>query len=113
MNTVKKQTSLRRPRVSQHRKRKAGVTRWSGDVTKRSHALDLEEGIFRLKDPKTIATALKCSAERSRHRKGTPYSSSMSMLNFYSNRAGKMLSRQRRDILKRSKDELRKVFGRA
>jgi hypothetical protein len=36
----------------------------------------------------------------------------MSMLNFYINRAGRNLSRERRQILERAKDELRKAFGR-
>jgi hypothetical protein len=36
----------------------------------------------------------------------------MSMLNFYINRAGRTLTRERRDILERTKGELRKVFGR-
>jgi hypothetical protein len=34
------------------------------------------------------------------------------MLNFYINRAGRNLSRERRQILERAKDELRKAFGR-
>ena len=36
----------------------------------------------------------------------------MSMLVFYLNRAGKTLSRHRRDVLERAKDELRKQFHR-
>ena len=45
-------------------------------------------------------------------RKGTPFQSAMSMLNFYINRAGKHLDASQRDVLKHAKDELRKLFGR-
>ena len=60
-----------------------------------------------------IALSLKRSAERSRRRKGTPYQSAMSMLNFYINRAGKALPPRDKRILERAKGELREVFGRA
>jgi len=56
---------------------------------------------------------LKHSAEQSKRRKGTPYQSAMSMLNFYINRAGKNLPPMQKRILERAKDELRGVFGRA
>jgi Protein of unknown function (DUF3175) len=56
---------------------------------------------------------LKRSAERSKRRKGTPYQSAMSMLNFYINRAGKNLLQKQKQILERAKDELREAFGRA
>jgi hypothetical protein len=36
----------------------------------------------------------------------------MSMLNFYINRAGRNLPKQRRVVLERAKKELRKAFGR-
>jgi putative cell wall-binding protein len=85
---------------------------WSAEVTKRSNALDLEPGVFTWKDPRKIAESLKRSAEESMRRKGTPFQSAMSMLNFYINRAGKHLDASRRDVLKRAKDELRKLFGR-
>jgi hypothetical protein len=86
--------------------------RWSTEVTKRSDALDLESDVFKWKDPRRIALSLKRSAERSRRRKGTPYQSAMSMLNFYINRAGKNLPKNQKRILERAKDELRDVFGR-
>ena len=86
--------------------------RWSTRVTQRSNALDLEPKVFRSNDPKKIAISLKRSAERSKRRKGTPYQSAMSMLNFYINRAGKNLPRSRKRVLERAKDELRDVFGR-
>jgi hypothetical protein len=83
---------------------------WSHEVTKRSDALDLERGVFRHSSPRAIAASLKRCAERSKRRKGTPYQSSMSMLNFYINRAGKNLTASRRNVLQRAKGELRKAF---
>ena len=85
---------------------------WSDDVTKRSNALDLEEGVFTWDNPKKIALSLKMSAEKSKRKKGTPYQSAMSMLNFYINRAGKNLSAERGKVLEQAKIELRKVFER-
>jgi Protein of unknown function (DUF3175) len=81
-------------------------------VTQRSNALDLEPKVFRSNDPRKIARSLKRSAEWSKRRKGTPYQSAMSMLNFYINRAGKNLPQKRKRVLQRAKDELRAVFGR-
>src|SRR5919197_1400838 len=86
--------------------------RWSARVTQRSNALDLEPKVFRSKNPRKIALSLKRSAERSKRRKARPYQSAMSMLNFYINRAGKNLPKSRKQILERSKDELRALFGR-
>jgi len=86
--------------------------RWSGRVTKRSNALDLEPKVFRSTSPRKIALSLKRSAERSKRRKAKPYQSAMSMLNFYINRAGKNLPKSRKRTLERAKDELRDVFGR-
>jgi len=86
---------------------------WSQEVTEHSTALDLEEGVFTWDDPARIARSLKRSAEASTRRKGTPFQSAMSMLNFYINRAGSGLAEDRRQVLERAKDELRKAFGRA
>ena len=83
---------------------------WSGKVTKTSIALDLEEGVFTWDNPRKIASSLKRSAEDSLRRKGTPFQSAMSMLNFYINRAGKNLKPKRKKILKEAKIELRKLF---
>ncbi len=82
---------------------------WSGKVTKESNALDLEPGVFTWDDPKRIAQSLANSAKISTRRKGTPMQSAMSMLNFYINRAGKNLSKERREILEKTKVELRKM----
>lgn len=85
--------------------------KWSQDVTEKSRALTLEEGVFTWKDPERIARSLKRSAERSKRRKATPFQSAMSMLNFYINRAGKNLDKTQKRILERAKDELRELFG--
>jgi hypothetical protein len=91
---------------------KRSSRRWSAEVTKRSDALDLEQGVFASKSPKQIAASLKHSAETSRRKKAGSYRSALSMLTFYINRAGSNLSTTRRRILARAKDELRKQFGR-
>jgi len=85
---------------------------WSARVTGESNALDLQSGVFSLKDPKRIAASLKRSAERSRRRKSEPFRSAMSMLVFFINRAGKNLPAGRRRILEQAKTELRRQFGR-
>ncbi|KPJ55119.1 hypothetical protein AMJ47_01175 [Parcubacteria bacterium DG_72] len=83
---------------------------WSDRVTKQSNALDLEEGVFTWDDPKKIAFSLRVSALQSSRRRAQPFQSAMSMLNFYINRAGKNLSEERKDILNKAKQELRKAF---
>jgi len=98
--------------MSETRKKSSKTRRWSARVTKRSDALDLESNVFKGKDPHRIALSLKRSAERSKRRKGTPYQSAMSMLNFYINRAGKNLPKRQKVILEKAKGELRDVFGR-
>jgi hypothetical protein len=55
---------------------------WSAAVTHGSNALDLDKDVFRLDDPHRIALSLKRSSEASHRRKGTPFQSAMSMLNF-------------------------------
>jgi len=84
--------------------------KWSGEITKKSIALDLEEGVFTWKNPKRIALSLKKSAENSVRRKSPPFQSAMSMLNFYINRAGGNLKKEQKEILEQSKIELRKLF---
>ena len=86
--------------------------KWSAEVTEHSDALDLEEHIFESDDPAKIARSLKRSAEKSYRRKGTPYQSAMSMLNFYINRAGKNLPEKQKKVLEDAKNELREAFGR-
>ncbi len=86
---------------------------WSGEVTRKSIALDLEAGVFTWDDPRRIALSLKQSAENSLRRKAAPFQSAMSMLNFYINRSGKNLKQERRKVLERAKIELRKLWPRA
>ncbi len=77
---------------------------------KTSNALDLEEGVFTWSDPKRIAHSLKRSAETSMRRKGTPFQSAMSMLNFYINRAGTHLDAKQKNTLEEAKAQLRVLF---
>lgn len=84
--------------------------KWSAKVTRESHALDLEEGVFTWKNPKRIARSLKKSADTSTHRKSSPLSSAMSMLVFYINRAGTNLDDDQKRVLERAKVELRKLY---
>jgi len=87
------------------------VKKWSGEVTKHSTALDLEEGVFTWDSPRKIALSLKHSVEDSARKKGTTFASAMGMLNFYINRAGKNLPGERLKVLEKAKDELRKLFN--
>jgi len=67
--------------------------KWSKKVTETSNALDLRSKIFTKDDPHAIAFSLKRSAERSKRKKGTPYQSAMSMLNFLLTGLGKTCRR--------------------
>jgi hypothetical protein len=104
----KKSGATRKPSA-----RKTTGRRWSAGVMAHSDALDLRESIFKSGSPRAIARSLKSSAEASRRRKGTPFQSAMSMLNFYINRGGSNLSAHRKQILTRAKGELRVAFHRA
>jgi hypothetical protein len=86
---------------------------WSGEVTQKSNALDLEYGVFTWNHPRKIAQSLKMSAELSERRKGTPFQSAMSMLNFYINRAGRNLNPERKKILNQAKEELKRIFNKS
>jgi hypothetical protein len=85
--------------------------RWTARVTKESNSLDLESGVFTWNDPREIALSLKRSAEASDRRKAPPFRSAMSMLVFYTNRAGKNLDKDRLRILGQAKEELRNLYG--
>jgi Protein of unknown function (DUF3175) len=85
---------------------------WTRRVMETSDALDLEEGVFKRRSARAIASSLKRSAERSTRRKSAPFRSAMSMLVFYENRAGKKLPATQRRKLDAAKSELRKLFGR-
>lgn len=85
--------------------------KWSFKITQKSDSLDLEKGVFTLKDPKKVALSLKKSAEESKRKKAGAFQSAMSMLNFYLNRAGKSLDPKQKKVLEQAKQELRKAFG--
>ena len=100
--------------MPQQAKKRARTSRkWSARVTSESDALDLRRRVFTWRDPKRIARSLKRSAEHSRRRKARPFQSAMSMLNFYINRGGRNLPTERRRVLARAKDELRRLYGRS
>jgi hypothetical protein len=98
--------------MSVKQKTKKKVKKWSAQVTDTSNALDLKNDAFKSKDPKEIAESLKESADRSHRRKGSPFQSAMSMLNFYINRAGKNLTKTQKKPLERAKNKLRRLYGR-
>ena len=98
-------------RLKQGQPKSIKPRKWSAEVMKRSDALDLERGVFMKTNPRQIASSLKRSALRSQRRKGTPYQSAMSMLNFHINRSGKHLAPAQKRRLERAKDELRVLFG--
>ena len=104
--------ATRRKKAARKRAGRRTGRRWSQHVTETSDALDLQRGVFALRDPKKIAASLKRSAERSKRRKASPYRSALSMLIFYMNRAGKSLPASRRRVLDRAKDELKAQFHR-
>ena len=91
-------------------KKSKSPSKWSGKVTRESHALALDSGVFTWKDPQKIARSLKRSALQSTQRKSEPYQSAMSMLTFYINRGGKGLSAGQKKILNRAKLALKKQF---
>lgn len=99
--------------MAKRQKKSKRGKRWSARVTRESDALTLEEGVFTKSTPRKIAASLKRSADRSRRRKSSSYRSAMSMLTFFINRAGKGLSRSRKQKLERAKDELRVLYGKA
>lgn len=89
------------------------VGKWSGRVTRESHALALDQGVFTWKDPRKIARSLKRSADASKLRKTTPFHSALSMLTFYINRAGTNLDPDQKRLLEQAKVELRKLYGKS
>jgi hypothetical protein len=109
---TQKAATKKRTATKETRRTSAPSKKWSQEVTEHSNALDLEQGVFRKKDPKEIARSLKMSAEHSKRKKSGSYQSAMSMLNFYINRAGKGLSKKEKEPLEKAKAELRKLFHR-
>ncbi|MBB5402779.1 DUF3175 domain-containing protein [Paraburkholderia youngii] len=90
----------------------SGAKKWSHHVMETSDAMDIQKNIFKTGSAESIAQSLKHSSTVSRRRKGTPFQSAMSMLNFYINRAGRNLPKERRDTLQQAKRKLREAFGR-
>jgi hypothetical protein len=111
-----RQTTRRKARPTQRRRRSGVRARsnryWSQHVNETSNAMDLEKGVFNLRSPAQIARSVKRSAERSNRRKSEPFRSALSMLTFYVNRAGRNLTKARKKVLMRAKDELRRMYGR-
>jgi type IV secretory pathway VirB10-like protein len=103
---------MEHPHTTTHRKQ-AHPKYWSQDVTEHSDAMDLDQGVFKLRSARQIAESIKHSADRSHRRKASPFQSAMSMLNFYLNRAGKNLSASRKRTLTAAKRLLRRLYGRA
>jgi hypothetical protein len=112
-STVKKASAKRARKSKSARKTstKKAARKWSGRVTRTSNALDLEPHVFEQHDASKIAHSLKHSADESKRKKGTPFQSAMSMLNFYVNRAGKNLPKTQVNVLEKAKNELRKLYG--
>jgi hypothetical protein len=112
--TARSKTISTRDRNARRKPSTHKVTRekWSAEVMKRSDAMDLKPGVFKLKSARAVALSVKKSSEASHRRRSSPFRSAMSMLNFEINRGGKTLTPERRRVLNRAKDELRKLYGR-
>ncbi|MGV7243456.1 DUF3175 domain-containing protein [uncultured Caballeronia sp.] len=104
-NTTRQKHARAKPKPS-------GSKRWSRHVMETSDAMDIKRDIFKEGNAQEIADSLKKSSTRSNRRKGTPFQSAMSMLNFYINRAGRNLPKSRRTVLDNAKKKLREAFGR-
>jgi Protein of unknown function (DUF3175) len=91
-------------------KTKKKKKRWIQHVKDTSNAMDLPEGAF-THSPKKVAQILTQAVLESDRTKGTKFSSAMSMLNYYINRAGKNLGPGDKARLEQAKVELRRVFG--
>jgi hypothetical protein len=107
-----KRKTARQKHAQAKPKQGSNPKRWSHHVMETSDAMDIEHEIFKKGNAQEIADSLKKSSARSNRRKGTPFQSAMSMLNFYINRAGKNLPTARKKVLEDAKEELRAAFGR-
>jgi hypothetical protein len=106
---MKQNKNHHRPQKATSKKsaKSSGGRKWSAGVTKHSNALDLDKGVFTSGSPEKIAVSLERSAKKSKRKKGTPYQSAMSMLNFYINRAGKNIGASKKKTLEKAKDKLK------
>jgi hypothetical protein len=84
---------------------------WVRRVQQTSDAMDIPRGLFTKPAP-AIARGLRRAVRASSRTKGTKFQSAMSMLNWFINRGGHGLSKERRRELELAKVELRKVFRR-
>jgi hypothetical protein len=107
-----KRKTARQKHAQAKPKQGSNPKRWSHHVMETSDAMDSEHEIFKEGSAQEIADSLKKSSTRSNRRKGTPFQSAMSMLNFYINRAGRNLPKARRTTLDNAKKRLREAFGR-
>ena len=82
---------------------------WSQVVTLKSRSMIIPDKLFTWA-PEKIAKGLKKASISSKKTKGTKFSSAMSLLNFYINRAGSNLKSKDKKRLEKAKTELRKVF---
>jgi hypothetical protein len=112
--TTSKSSGKRQSPRQRHARAKPKQTgeRWSHHVMETSDAMDIQQDIFKTGNAQEIADSLKKSSTRSNRRKGTPFQSAMSMLNFYINRAGRNLPKTRRNTLDTAKKRLREAFDR-
>lgn len=110
-NTTRQKHTRAKPKTAKTKKA-SDSKRWSHHVMETSDAMDIQTDIFKEGTAQEIADSLKKSSTRSNRRKGTPFQSAMSMLNFYINRAGRNLPKSRRTILDNAKKRLREAFGR-
>jgi len=110
-NTTRQKHARAKPKAAKTTKTSESK-RWSHHVMETSDAMDIQADIFKEGTAQEIADSLKKSSTRSNRRKGTPFQSAMSMLNFYINRAGRNLPMSRRTILDNAKKRLREAFGR-
>ncbi|MDR5762632.1 DUF3175 domain-containing protein [Caballeronia sp. LZ035] len=109
----KRPSTRQRHSLATARKKPARSThRWSHHVMETSDAMDIQRDIFKTGNAQEIADSLKRSSAHSTRRKGSPFQSAMSMLNFYINRAGRNLPKSRKSTLERAKKRLREAFGR-
>jgi hypothetical protein len=107
-----KGNAARRTYARIHARNAGEAKKWSAHVTETSDAMDVDHDVFKTGDAEAIAASLKRAATRSHRRKASPFQSAMSMLNFYTNRAGRNLSKSRKQTLQAAKKKLREAFGR-
>jgi hypothetical protein len=110
--TARKDPAKKKAAPKKKSAKKGASKKWSRKVTQTSNAMDLEKDVFKQKNPKAIAKSVKRSAEKSKRKKAGPSPSAMSMINYYENRGGKNLEAGQKKVLDKSKEELRKLYGR-